>query len=184
MPTNPPSPHPEAPDPVGSAPHVQAVSNSQGVQAGNNNVQYNAVTQAPLPAIESVPAAPGLSRVPLDTALFVGRTGELEQLETVLRGCGRAAVVAVHGLGGVGKSTLAARFAHSYADRFGFRWWITADSPTALDTGLVKLAETVQPATADQSAKQRSALGVRWLATHDDWLLVLDNVTRECPVSG
>jgi hypothetical protein len=44
------------------------------VQAGNNNTQYNynTVTQAPLPAMEAVPAVPGLSRVPAETALFVG----------------------------------------------------------------------------------------------------------------
>ncbi|MGW4062823.1 tetratricopeptide repeat protein, partial [Amycolatopsis sp. NPDC004747] len=159
---------------------MHEVNNSQGVQAGNSNIQhnyYNSVTQAPLPAIETVRVVPGLSRIPVDTSLFVGRFGELEQLEEVLSGSGRATVVAVHGLGGVGKSTLAARFAHQHADRFGFRWWITADSAAALDTGLANLAETLQPATADLPMEQRNALGARWLATHDDWLLVLDNVT-------
>ncbi len=187
MPTNPhPSPRPEPPDPVGSAPPVREVSNSQGVQAGNNNIQhnYNTVTQAPLPAIESVPAVPGLSRIPLDTALFVGRTDELDQLDEVLSESGRATVVAVHGLGGVGKSTLAARFAHLHADRFGFRWWITADSAAALDTGLADLAETLQPAMAGLPVEQRSALGARWLATHENWLLVLDNVTSPQDVAG
>ncbi len=178
MPTNPPPPEP--PDPVGSAPPVHAVNNSRGVQAGDNNIQhnYNTVTQAPLPPIESVPAVPGLSRIPLDTALFVGRTDELDQLDEVLSESGRATVVAVHGLGGVGKSTLAARFAHLHADRFAFRWWINADSTTAIDTGLAELAETLQPVTRELSVEQRSALAVRWLATHENWLLVLDNVTN------
>lgn len=159
---------------------MHGVSNSRGVQVGSNNIQYNynTVTQAPLPAIESVPALSDLSRIPVDTALFVGRSGELDQLDEVLDVSGRAAVVAVHGLGGVGKSTLAVRFAHLHADRFRFRWWITADSAAAIDTGLADLAETLQPATADLPMEQRSALGVRWLATHEDWLLVLDNVTR------
>ncbi|MGV9364999.1 FxSxx-COOH system tetratricopeptide repeat protein [Amycolatopsis sp. NPDC003731] len=160
------------------------MSSSLGVQIGSNNTQYTTVTQAPLPAIESVPAVPGLSRIPLDTALFVGRSGELDQLEAVLDRSGRAAVVAVHGLGGVGKSTLAARFAHLHAGRFEFRWWITADSAAALDTGLADLAETLLPATADLPGEQRAALGVRWLATHEDWLLVLDNVTSPQDVAG
>ncbi|MGY6658542.1 tetratricopeptide repeat protein [Amycolatopsis sp. TRM77291] len=183
MTTNPPPPEP--PDPVGSAPPVLAVNNSRGVQAGDNNTQHNyTVTQAPLPAIESVHAVPDLSRIPLDTALFLGRSDELDQLDKVLNKSRRATVIAVHGLGGVGKSTLAARFAQLHADRFGFRWWITADSPTALDTGLAELAETLQPATRELSVEQRSALGVRWLATHENWLLVLDNVTTPQDVAG
>ncbi|WP_340682654.1 tetratricopeptide repeat protein [Amycolatopsis coloradensis] len=167
-------------------PPVHAVDNSRGVQAGDNNIQHNytTVTHAPLPAIESVPAVPSLSRIPLDTALFVGRSDELDQLDEVLNESGRATVVAVHGLGGAGKSTLAARFAHQHAGRFGFRWWITADSPTAIDTGLAELAETLQPATRELPVEQRSALGVRWLATHEDWLLVLDNVTSPQDVAG
>ncbi|MFI7122639.1 tetratricopeptide repeat protein [Amycolatopsis sp. NPDC049868] len=165
---------------------MHAVNNSRGVQAGDNNIQHNytTVTQAPLPAIESVPAVPGLSWIPLDTALFVGRSEELDRLDVVLGESGRATVVAVHGLGGVGKSTLAARFAHLHAGRFGFRWWITADSPAAIDTGLAELAETLQPATSALPVEQRSALGVRWLATHEDWLLVLDNVTSPQDVAG
>ncbi|MGY6658538.1 tetratricopeptide repeat protein [Amycolatopsis sp. TRM77291] len=183
MPTSPPSPDP--PDPVGVAPPVHAVNNSRGVQVGDNNTQHiYTVTQAPLPAIESVLAVPGLSRIPFDTALFVGRTDELDRLDEVLSESGRATVVAVHGLGGVGKSTLAARFAHLYAGRFGFRWWITAESPAAIDTGLAELAEALQPATGELPVEQRSALGVRWLATHDDWLLVLDNVTSPRDVAG
>ncbi|MFJ9782603.1 tetratricopeptide repeat protein [Amycolatopsis sp. NPDC101161] len=186
MPADPTSPRPEPSGSAGSPPPAHTVHNSHGVQTGSHNTQnnYNTVTQAPLPAIESVPAVPGLSRIPLDTALFVGRSDELNQLEEVLSGSGRAAVVAVHGLGGVGKSTLAARFAHQHADRFEFRWWITADSAPALDTGLADLAETLQPATADLPAEQRAALGVRWLATHDDWLLVLDNATSPQDVAG
>ncbi|WP_199749993.1 FxSxx-COOH system tetratricopeptide repeat protein [Amycolatopsis sp. WAC 04169] len=162
------------------------MNNSLGVQVGDNNIQhnYNTVTQAPLPPIESVPAVPGLSRIPFDTALFVGRTDELDRLDEVLSESGRAMVVAVHGLGGVGKSTLAARFAHLHAGRFGLQWWITADTPAAIDTGLADLAETLQPATAGLPVEQRSALGTRWLATHEDWLVVLDNVTSPRDVAG
>jgi tetratricopeptide (TPR) repeat protein len=186
MPTDPKYQQREPPSPASSGSSAPEVNNSLGVQAGNNNTQYNynTVTPVPLPAMESVPAVPGLSRVPVDTALFVGRSDELLRLGEVLSESGRAAVVAVHGLGGVGKSTLAARFAHRHADQFGFRWWITADSPAALDTGLAELAETLQPATADLPVERRSALGVRWLATHEDWLLVLDNVTGPQDVAG
>ncbi|MEU4671868.1 FxSxx-COOH system tetratricopeptide repeat protein [Amycolatopsis sp. NPDC023774] len=147
------------------------------MQVGDYNTQYNNVLRAPLPAMETVPALPGLSQLPPETGLFVGRSGELEQLEKALSVSGRAAVVAVHGLGGVGKSTLAAQFAHLNAARFEFRWWVTADSPAAIDGGLAELAVALLPAVIDLPVEERIALGVRWLATHDKWLLVLDNLT-------
>nr|WP_303246980.1 FxSxx-COOH system tetratricopeptide repeat protein [Amycolatopsis sp. Hca4] len=127
--------------------------------------------------METVPALPGLSQLPPETGLFVGRSGELEQLDKALSVSGRAAVVAVHGLGGVGKSTLAAQFAHLNAARFEFRWWITADSPAAIDGGLAELAVALLPAVVDRPVEERIALGLRWLATHDKWLLILDNLT-------
>ncbi|WP_157619817.1 tetratricopeptide repeat protein, partial [Saccharothrix sp. NRRL B-16348] len=130
-----------------------------------------------VPAMESVPAAPKLSRLPAGSELFVGRAGELERLDRVAADSGRAVVVAVHGLGGVGKSALAGRFAHLHADRFTLVWWITADTVSALDAGLADLAGTLAPHVAALPSEQRTDLGVQWLATHEGWLLVLDNLT-------
>ncbi|WP_208630396.1 tetratricopeptide repeat protein [Amycolatopsis kentuckyensis] len=115
----------------------------------------------------------------------MGRTQELARLESMVTGSGgRAVVVAVHGLGGVGKSTLAARFAELHTDRFSLVWWVTADSPTAIETGLGELAAALAPETAKLPSEQRVELGVRWLATHEDWLLVLDNVTSPQDVAA
>ncbi|SDP97813.1 NB-ARC domain-containing protein [Lentzea jiangxiensis] len=93
-------------------------------------------------------------------------------------------MVAVHGLGGVGKSTLTAHFAAGQADRFSLVWWVVADSATAIDTGLADLAVAVAPETVEMPLEQRTELGVRWLATHTDWLLVLDNLTGPADAAG
>ncbi|MEV6827581.1 FxSxx-COOH system tetratricopeptide repeat protein [Amycolatopsis sp. NPDC051102] len=128
--------------------------------------------------METLPAVPGVGRVPAEPGVFVGRTRELARLESVVaRSGGRAVVVAVHGLGGIGKSTLAARFAELHINRFSVVWWVTADSPAAIETGLAELAAALAPETATLPAEQRVELGVQWLATHEDWLLLLDNVT-------
>ncbi|WP_376774704.1 AAA family ATPase [Saccharothrix violaceirubra] len=80
--------------------------------------------------MESVFAVAGVGRVPSRSGVFVGRSDQLARLDAAVPGAvGRAVVVAVHGLGGVGKSTLAARFAELHADRFAPVWWVTADSP-------------------------------------------------------
>jgi Mrp family chromosome partitioning ATPase len=92
-----------------------------------------AVRTAPVvPVMESVPGASWMGRLPVVPGSFVGREVELARLDAAVAGSGgRAVVVAVHGLGGVGKSTLAARFAERGAKRFAPVWWITADSPAA-----------------------------------------------------
>ncbi|MGW4116190.1 FxSxx-COOH system tetratricopeptide repeat protein [Actinosynnema sp. NPDC004786] len=122
------------------------------------------------------PASPPASRIPAPTGTFVGREDELAELGSAVTGSDRTAVVVVHGLGGVGKSTLAARFADLRRDRHPLVWWITADSRTALDHGLAELAVGVEPDTAGAPLEQRVEAAVRWLAAHPDWLLVLDNL--------
>ncbi|UOX90435.1 FxSxx-COOH system tetratricopeptide repeat protein [Amycolatopsis sp. FBCC-B4732] len=138
-----------------------------------------------VPAMESLPAVAGVGRVPAEPDVFVGRVQELEQLESVVAGSGgRAVVVAVHGLGGVGKSTLAARFAGLHTGRFSPVWWVAADSPAAVERGLGELAAALAPETATLPTEQRVELCLRWLATHEDWLLVLDNVSGPQDVAG
>ncbi|MFJ6676143.1 tetratricopeptide repeat protein [Actinosynnema sp. NPDC091369] len=129
------------------------------------------------PEMESVSAPSGLGRVHASSGVFVGRSGELARLDAALTRTGRAVVVAVHGLGGVGKSTVAARCVERQADRFRPVWWITADSPAAIDTGLAELAVALAPELAGAPLEQRTEAAVRWLATHDGWLVVLDNLT-------
>jgi tetratricopeptide (TPR) repeat protein len=155
---------------------------SQTGEAHGGSTFYQAgrdvtVRAAPVvPAMESLAAGSWVRRVPVVPGSFVGRTAELARLAAAVASGGRAVVVAVHGLGGVGKSTLAARFA-SHSERFAPAWWITADSPAALDTGLADLAVALAPETAELTSEQRVELAVRWLASHDGWLLVLDNLT-------
>lgn len=152
-----------------------------------NQAGRDLTVQAPavVPVMESLPAPVGVGRVPATTGAFVGRSEELARLDSAVSGAGgRAVVVAVHGLGGVGKSTLAARFAESRGDRFSLVWWVTADSPAAIATGLADLAVAIAAEAAVLPAEQRVELGVRWLATHDEWLLVLDNLTTPADAAG
>jgi tetratricopeptide (TPR) repeat protein len=124
-----------------------------------------------------VNAAPGLENLPELPGLFVGRAAELERLTEALAD-GDAVVQAVHGLGGIGKSTLAARYAATHRADFDVIWWITADSPAAIDAGLAALAGRLQPGRGEVlpiAALRDRALD--WLASHGRWLVVLDNVT-------
>ncbi|MEU4159674.1 tetratricopeptide repeat protein [Actinoplanes sp. NPDC026670] len=150
------------------------------VSTGDNavNVQYRVENLPDLGDPERLDPPPGLVHLPLRPGLFVGREPELRRLDQALGESGRVVVQAVHGLGGIGKSALVAHWADGCRDAYTPIWWITADSPAALDAGLVALAVALQPAAAEvlPSATLRER-AIRWLAAHRDWLLILDNVT-------
>jgi tetratricopeptide (TPR) repeat protein/transcriptional regulator with XRE-family HTH domain len=115
--------------------------------------------------------------VPWRTEMFVGRAEDLTRLDRALADPGGTRVSAVHGLGGIGKSTLAAQYAGTRADRYDLVWWITADSPTAIEAGLAALGAELSPDNAQGLLEELAERAVRWLAAHDRWLLVLDNVS-------
>ena len=168
-----------------------ASGGSNVIQAGGNITVHGHVLAVRTPVaqpMESISLPPGVGRIPVTPGIFVGRDAEWERLDAaVARTDGRTTVVAVHGPAGVGKSALVARYAELRADRFAPVWWITANTAGAVHAGLAELALALAPHTAGSAADQRVESSVRWLASHDGWLLVLDDVTAvgdAAPVLG
>ncbi|MFI6515167.1 tetratricopeptide repeat protein [Spirillospora sp. NPDC050679] len=151
------------------------------------NVQHRTVLpEEALRPVTEVAAPPGLMNVPVHDGVFVGRRDDLAAIDAALAGGADAPLVvaAVHGLGGVGKSTLAARYAATRADAGRPVWWITADGPAGVRAGLAALAAALQPELAQ--ALPSEALAERataWLSAHPGWLLVLDNVNDPADVA-
>jgi len=57
---------------------------------------------------------------------FTGRFEALDSLQKTLTE-GNAAITALQGLGGVGKTTLAAEYCHRFGGRYGGVWWVRAE---------------------------------------------------------
>ncbi|MFJ5632998.1 tetratricopeptide repeat protein [Streptomyces goshikiensis] len=148
--------------------------------AGAIGVHFEQTVTLPKEAFtpaSSVACPPGLTNVLKLPRPFIGRGRELALLDRAVLDPGAVVVQAVHGLGGIGKSALAAHWAATRATEYCPAWWVTADSPASIDAGLALLATALQPALAQmlsQEALRERAL--QWLATHNGWLLVLDNV--------
>ena len=130
-----------------------------------------------LPA-EALMVTGRVCHLPERSEQFVGRGRELSLLDEAFAATGGVVVHAVHGLGGIGKSTLAARWAAGRIAEYNPVWWITAGSPSELDAGLAALGRALQPALVgiltDEALRERT---LQWLSSHDGWLLVLDNVS-------
>ncbi|MFJ9528708.1 tetratricopeptide repeat protein, partial [Streptomyces cyaneofuscatus] len=128
---------------------------------------------------EKVSAAPGTSNLP-PAVLCLGREEELDRLRRILSSGHEGAITqsgAVHGLGGIGKSTLALHYAHRYRGDYSLIWWINAASPDEIETSLTALTHTLVPSWAAEANREAQvAWAMQWLAWHPGWLLVYDNV--------
>ncbi|GAA4766338.1 FxSxx-COOH system tetratricopeptide repeat protein [Streptomyces sanyensis] len=132
----------------------------------------------------TIQAPPGAGNLPNSpSGVFVGRESELAELRRLLCAEGEAAVTqasgtrAIHGLGGIGKSTLALHYAHTHRHDYTLVWWITAQDTDQIIASLAALTTRLCPhwaATTGQS--ERAAWAILWLQWHPGWLLVFDNV--------
>src|ERR1035441_888208 len=144
---------------------------SSGPNATNMQVR---LPDRAIKPIEEVQCPAGLTNLPVRPGVFVGRAASLNQLNKAFAKKDRA-VVAVHGLGGAGKSTLAAY----WAMKSGLNpvWWIDAHHPNAIDAGLVALATRLEPLASVLAPDVLRGRAIDWLNSHEGWLLILDNVT-------
>ncbi|WP_369234350.1 FxSxx-COOH system tetratricopeptide repeat protein [Streptomyces sp. R21] len=162
---------------------AQAITGSGAVGLHIDTDTLTMLSPEAYPSPDSVDCPPGLANLPERAPLFVARSRELALLDTALSAPGQAVVHAVHGLGGIGKSTLAARWAAEFAQGHAPVWWITADSRAAVDAGLAGFAAALRPSLVTLlPQEQLGEWALQWLASHAGWLLVLDNVSDPADV--
>ena len=107
---------------------------------------------------------------------FSGRKDILEDLKSGLETEG---IVALHGLGGMGKTQIAVEYIQGNQNSYQAIWWIRGENQTTLEIDYVelgiKLGEiNLTDKREDQIKKVRS-----WLNTNKNWLLIFDNAESQ-----
>ena len=123
-------------------------------------------------------------RLPWVVDHFTGRDDLLARLDAALSQGGTGVITqAVSGLGGVGKTQLAAVYVAAHRDEYDIAAWIRAEDGGTAD--LADLAVALALPVAGRTPPERAADALAYLAgTGRRWLLVLDNVPGPAALAG
>ncbi|KDN22787.1 FxSxx-COOH system tetratricopeptide repeat protein [Amycolatopsis rifamycinica] len=133
-----------------------------------------ALVELPRPRQQSMPAG-RIWGIPGRTVQFTGREELLSMLHETLRSGQPSVVQAVHGMGGVGKTTAALEYAHRYGDDYDVAWWIPSEDPDLIAGRLAELARALDLVADGDPATMAVARLHGTLRERDRWLLVFDN---------
>jgi tetratricopeptide (TPR) repeat protein len=90
---------------------------------------------------------------------------------------GRTAILALSGLGGVGKTSIAKAYCDMSSNRYQDMLWLNASSRTMLSTYVNSLADQLSlPNAMRENERQFFAACKQWLRDRPRWLLVLDQI--------
>lgn len=114
----------------------------------------------------------------LRNPFFTGREDILETLHSFL-GTEQTSTgaYAQHGLGGLGKTQVAAEYAYRYALEYSAIFWIAAENVEHVTGSFQYIARALDLPERQKADQQQTVCAVQhWLATYGRWLLIWDNL--------
>jgi hypothetical protein len=127
---------------------------------------------------------PRVWNLPARNPGFTGRDGMLVTVRDRLLAQDTAVVQAFQGMGGVGKTQLAAEYAYRFAGTYDLAWWIDAEQPGLIGDQFAALGLALgclQPGAAAEAVRV-AVLGE--LRERGRWLLVFDNAGNRADITG
>ncbi|WP_432834344.1 FxSxx-COOH system tetratricopeptide repeat protein [Dactylosporangium sp. CA-092794] len=108
---------------------------------------------------------------------FTGREDVLGAMRAKLTGEPWRPLV-LHGLSGVGKTSIATEFVYRERDGYDLVWWITAEQVSQVRSALVTLGERREWEASQDMRRTISGVLSRLESADFRWLIVFDNATR------
>jgi transcriptional regulator with XRE-family HTH domain len=127
-------------------------------------------------------AGPRLWNIPARNPAFTGRDGLLAAMREGLQTGHPAVVQALYGMGGVGKSQLAAEYAHRFAGSYELAWWINAEQGGLIADQVTSLGQGLGCIAAGSGHEAARAAVLAELRQNDRWLLIFDNAAGPADV--
>jgi len=118
-------------------------------------------------------AAQNVWNIPLPTNHFQDRPDLIDQIDRALKQ-GATALTALHGLGGIGKTQLARRFAQQRREQYKLGAWIEAETTVSLLTNLSGLAPLLG-VSVEQDQQAMASRVMNELSAREPWLVIFDN---------
>ena len=111
-------------------------------------------------------------RLPSSTSSFTGRSEALAELSKRLYGD----VQVIYGLGGVGKTQLAVKYALTQEENHDVIWQVRSGSSSSIATDLGELAVTLELAADEDQTDIKLSRLRNWLSANSRWLLIFDDL--------
>jgi tetratricopeptide (TPR) repeat protein len=112
-------------------------------------------------------------RLPPRNTHFTGRDDTLREMRQRLTSVNEVAMLAVHGLGGVGKTQLAIEYAYRYLSKYRFVAFVDAEDPDLVASQFVSLAGEL--GLTEVSSDQAIPRVYGELVDRRPWLIIFDN---------
>ena len=121
--------------------------------------------------------------IPARNPGFTGRDALLVAVRERLLAGDRAVVQALHGMGGVGKTQLAAEYAHRFAGSYDLAWWVSAEQGGLIGDEFAALGLALGCIEAGAAMEGVQATVLAELRQRGRWLLVFDNAENPAEVT-
>src|SRR5215469_2604968 len=128
-------------------------------------------------------SAPRVWNIPARNPGFTGRDDLLAEVRERLLAGDKAVVQALHGMGGVGKTQLAAEYAHRFAGTYDLAWWINAEQGGLIGDQVAALGLALGCAQPGAGTEAVRAAVLAELRHRGRWLLVFDNAEDPADVA-